>query len=58
MIVGLTKGHIGRGTPRQEYMDEIKEGRMYVKTKRLSTLGKKLQTHQFWVVEEEESRNP
>ena len=54
----LIEGHSGRGSPRQEYMDKIKE-RRYVVIKRLCWEGKELQALQLlsWGGEEEKEED-
>ena len=42
----LNEARRARGRPIQQYMDEIKEGKMYVVIKKLSTARKKLQARQ------------
>ena len=43
----LIEKRFGKGRPRQEYTDVVKEGRRYVVIKRLSSEKKKLQA--YWV---------
>ena len=46
LIKGMIEERSVIGTPRQEYMDGVKEGRSYAVIKRLSTIRKKLQAYQ------------